>query len=236
MKTNHYIKELIRYDINATSILEWYEEAFDENPKSFNDFVNTVGATIYAGNSIIKDMETKIKSMPVHMIEIYAKEQQALWYNNVINNPTSYSMNDTAFDTICGIIFGWWLDMEHLQIARRGIVAKLVYNWLMTKDVGDKNTKAKSSFSGLIQHSDKEELLKKLHSLIDASNKGVDVAAILSKATLDKFLIRLPNKEEAMSEFRLPCTWEAIRKNLIGDEKLKGDKRYKAAQKVVIFE
>lgn len=99
-----------------------------------------------------------------------------------------------------------------------------------------KKEKNSSKFSDLIQFENKEELLKRLHFLIDVCSMGTDIAAILSKATLDKYLIRLPNKEEVNKEFKLPCTWEAIRKNLIDDEKLKADKRYKAAQKVVIFE
>lgn len=99
-----------------------------------------------------------------------------------------------------------------------------------------KPNREKSHFSDIIQHENKEALLERLHSLIDVCKRGVDIAAIISKATLDKYLIRLPNEEEVCSEFKLPCTWEAIRKNLIDSEKVKSDKRYIAAQGIVIFE
>lgn len=99
-----------------------------------------------------------------------------------------------------------------------------------------KKPKVESTFSNIIQYTDKEALLKRLHSLIDVCSKGTIIAAILSKAVLDKYLIRLPNEEEVSKEFKLPCTWEAVRKNLIDNDKLKNDKRYIAAQKVVLSE
>lgn len=99
-----------------------------------------------------------------------------------------------------------------------------------------KPNREKSHFSDIIQYENKEALLERLHSLIDVCRRGVDIAAIISKATLDKYLIRLPNEEEVCSEFKLPCTWEAVRKNLIDSEKVKSDKRYIAAQGIVISE
>lgn len=94
--------------------------------------------------------------------------------------------------------------------------------------------KKESQFSDIIQLENKEAFLNRLHSLIDVCNSGVDIAAILSKATLDKHLIRLPRKVEVSNEFNLPCTWEAVRKNLIDNDKFKDDKRYIAAQKIVM--
>jgi hypothetical protein len=99
-----------------------------------------------------------------------------------------------------------------------------------------KRTKGSSKFSDIIQYENKEQLLKSLHSLIDGCSKGTDIAAILSKATLDKYLMRLPNEAEVSNEFNLPCSWEAIRKNLIDNGNLKDDKRYIAAQNIVISE
>lgn len=99
----------------------------------------------------------------------------------------------------------------------------------------EKNPKRQKDFRSLIQCEEKEKLLERLHELIDCCSKSSDIAAIISKAILDNNLIRLPDEKEFRSEFKMPGTWEAIRKGLIDHEE-KGNKYYEAAVKVVIFD
>ena len=76
------------------------------------------------------------------------------------------------------------------------------------------------SFCGIVQHTDKEKVINRLHYLIDGKT-GSEVGAILLRAKLDGLLIRVPTKAEFEGEFgklvddensKARSKWEAIRK------------------------
>ena len=69
--------------------------------------------------------------------------------------------------------------------------------------------KPKPTFASIIQHSNREQVLERLHGLIDG-RRGADVGAVLLKARLDGYLTRNPTRAEFRSEFNLIGTWQAI--------------------------
>lgn len=96
-------------------------------------------------------------------------------------------------------------------------------------------SKGDTDFRSLIQYSDKDKLLNRLHELIDGK-RPIDIAPIISKAKIDNYLIRLPNEAEFRSEFEMVrYGWESVRKNLVTEHDKETDKRKIAAQGVVIF-
>ncbi len=72
-----------------------------------------------------------------------------------------------------------------------------------------KKEKPKPTFASIIQHQNKEQVLERLHGLIDG-RRGADVGAVLLKARLDGYLTRNPTQAEFRSEFNLIGTWQAI--------------------------
>ena len=92
----------------------------------------------------------------------------------------------------------------------------------ITDDVVQQPTKERKkpqrTFRELIQHPDADEVLGRLHYLIDGKS-GCKVGYTIRKAWLDKLIIAFPTLEEFQSEFELICEssnkkakWEAIRK------------------------
>lgn len=73
------------------------------------------------------------------------------------------------------------------------------------------NCKPKPTFASIIQSPNKEQVLERLHGLIDG-RRGADVGAVLLKARLDGYLARNPTQAEFRSEFQLIGTWQAISK------------------------
>lgn len=71
------------------------------------------------------------------------------------------------------------------------------------------NCKPKPTFATIIQHSNKEQVLERLHGLIDG-RRGADVGAVLLKARIDGYLTRNPTQAEFKSEFQLIGTWSSI--------------------------
>lgn len=82
-----------------------------------------------------------------------------------------------------------------------------------TSETNKPKDTVKKNFTYIIQDNNKPRLLKRLHSLIDGK-RGADVGAILLKAYLDGYLMRVPTQAEYESEFNLIGSWEAIRKYL----------------------
>lgn len=70
-------------------------------------------------------------------------------------------------------------------------------------------TKVEKSFRRIIQYQDKEELLERLHTLIDGK-RGADVGSVLLAAMQEKYLTRRPTQKEFESEFSLIGSWSAI--------------------------
>lgn len=133
MKIDDCIKKLMWHYPDADVVLESYKEAFDTD-KEFCDFMNIVRLTTESARNIINDIKVKTDLAPEHKRNDFIREQQEQWYHCVIENPTSYSMRDTSFETICEIIYSWVKDNEYLAKARRGIVCKLVYDFLRDKN------------------------------------------------------------------------------------------------------
>lgn len=73
------------------------------------------------------------------------------------------------------------------------------------------NCKPKPTFASIIQHSNKEQVLERLHGLIDG-RRGADVGAVLLRARQVGYLARNPTQAEFRSEFQLIGTWQAISK------------------------
>lgn len=86
------------------------------------------------------------------------------------------------------------------------------------------------SFTNIIQYSDKNKILERLHHLIDG-NKGADVGATLLKAQLDGYLTRIPTQSEFKSEFTLIGGWSAIH-NYMNDNNVNALSK---ANKIIIF-
>ena len=90
--------------------------------------------------------------------------------------------------------------------------------------------KAKKNFADIIQYPNKDELLRRLHFLIDGKG-GKDVGLVLCRAISLNYLTRKPTQSEYESEFRLIGTWLAIYKYM-GDT----DANLEKSNKIVIFE
>lgn len=70
--------------------------------------------------------------------------------------------------------------------------------------------KSKATFKDIIQYPDKDNLLERLHFLIDGK-KGKSIGIVLVRAKyIDHFLIRYPTKDEFESVFKYQGTWNAI--------------------------
>lgn len=72
-----------------------------------------------------------------------------------------------------------------------------------------KGGKPQHKFVDIILYQNKEELLQRLHNLIDGRG-GADVGAILLRAKLDGYICRTPKQEEFKEEFTLIGSWQAI--------------------------
>lgn len=94
----------------------------------------------------------------------------------------------------------------------------------------EKTTKPKANFSDIIQYSDKEKLLKRLHELIDGRS-GADVGCIILSAKLNNYIIRNPTRKEFESEFEIIGSWTAIT-NYFSESNNALDR----ANKIVLFE
>lgn len=89
-----------------------------------------------------------------------------------------------------------------------------------------------SKFRDIIQYSDKDKLLKRLHELIDGKS-GADVGAVLLNAYFIKpYLTRRPKKKEFESEFELIGSWSAISNYMSENNQNAID----LANKIVIFQ
>ena len=76
--------------------------------------------------------------------------------------------------------------------------------------------KVKSCFADIVQYHDKEQLIKRLHELIDGKG-GADVGSVLFKASEDRLLTRVPTQAEFKSEFTLIGGWSAIHNYMVFD-------------------
>lgn len=97
--------------------------------------------------------------------------------------------------------------------------------------------KEDTSFRSLIQYEDKDRLLERLHFLIDPNpQKGSLIAAIIQKAYIDKYILELPNEATFRSEFKLDCTWEAVRKSFISPPYTKTSSSYIKMMQIKILD
>lgn len=117
-------------------------------------------------------------------------------------------------------------------------------NELIAKETNSNNSKHKevipnqkeeekkdTSFRSIIQYKDPDELLNRLHQLIDGRS-GADVGCVLLKAYQNNYIGRKPTKIEFKSEFELIRSWQAIT-NYLNENSLKALAR---SNRVVIFE
>ena len=92
--------------------------------------------------------------------------------------------------------------------------------------------KSPKKFINIIQYSDKEALLKRLHELIDGK-RGAEVGAVLMNAWfLNPYLTRRPTRTEFESEFELIGSVSAISNYMDDNNQNAVDK----ANKIVIFQ
>lgn len=71
------------------------------------------------------------------------------------------------------------------------------------------STQKAKTFRMLLQGTNHNDLLRRLHARID-NQKGKDIAMVLLKAKAEKMISRLPSEAEFRSEFKLVCTWRSI--------------------------
>lgn len=234
-KYNLILEVKQQYDNQADTILQSYKDCFDSNSE-YEKYCGLVCNTILAAISGINDEETKISLSP----DFYHKELREKtildWYKTTLSNPISYSMNDTSFQTICNIIWEWYDDTEKLKNARRGIIAKIVYEHFRQDNSNQKKIipsqkEENTSFRSIIQYDDPDKLLKRLHQLIDGRS-GADVGCILLKAKQENYIIKNPTRKQFLSEFKLIGTWQAIT-NYLSDNNQNALDR---ANRIVIFE
>lgn len=193
-KYNLILEVKQQYDNQADTILQSYKDCFDSNSE-YEKYCGLVCNTILAAISGINDEETKISLSP----DFYHKELREKtildWYKTTLSNPISYSMNDTSFQTICNIIWEWYDDTEKLKNARRGIIAKIVYEHFKQEKTHTKYSKELLNlFNG---HEDE------INKLIGKSND--EVAAAIKKLNGEKDKFGKPQiqnyKDNLKSEF-----------------------------------
>lgn len=177
-KYNLILEVKQQYDNQADTILQSYKDCFDSNSE-YEKYCGLVCNTILAAISGINDEETKISLSP----DFYHKELREKtildWYKTTLSNPISYSMNDTSFQTICNIIWEWYDDTEKLRNARRGIIAKIVYEHFKQEKTHTKYSKELLDlFNG---HEDE------INKLIGKSNDEVAAAIKKLNGEKDKF-------------------------------------------------
>lgn len=85
-------------------------------------------------------------------------------------------------------------------------------------------------FHAIIQYKQLEELLEKLHQLIDG-RKGADVGCVLLKCLQDGYITRRPTQKEFISEFTLNGSWTSIHKYMDDNNENALDR----ANKIIIF-
>ena len=89
-----------------------------------------------------------------------------------------------------------------------------LFNSIVPPKESRKKAKKNVVFANLIQHPDKELVLKRLHDLIDGHG-GIQVAVILRRALEDKLITKHPNEKEFFSEFKnVIGKWDSIKKYL----------------------
>ena len=93
-----------------------------------------------------------------------------------------------------------------------------------------KGTESKSLFHDIVQHECPDELVERLHQLMDG-RKGADVGCVLLKCMQDGLITRKPKQKEFESEFTLLGGWTAIHNYM--DEN--SEKALDRANKVIIF-
>lgn len=93
-------------------------------------------------------------------------------------------------------------------------------------------TSKKADFRAIIQYPNKDNLIKRLHELIDGKG-GAEVGAVLLNAYfINPYLTRRPTQAEFESEFELIGSWSAISNYLNENNSNALDK----ANKIVIFQ
>lgn len=86
------------------------------------------------------------------------------------------------------------------------------------------------SFRSIIQYKDPDELLKRLHQLIDGK-KGAAVGCVLLKAKQENYLTGNPTRKQFLSEFELIGTWQAIT-NYLNEN---NENALERANRIIIF-
>lgn len=118
---------------------------------------------------------------------------------------------------------------DYTQFAGTMEIAQRVFNALSQNETPQRNKK-KVCFRSIIQHEDKDSLIKRLHELIDGK-RGADVGAVLLNARQNNYITRNPKREEFKSEFELIGSWSAI-SNYMSDNNANALDR---ANRIVIF-
>ena len=85
-------------------------------------------------------------------------------------------------------------------------------------------------FHAIVQYKQPEQLLEKLHQLID-ERKGADVGSVLLKCLQDGYITRRPTQKEFESEFVLKGSWTSIH-NYMNDN---NENALDRANKIIIF-
>lgn len=195
-----------QYDNQADKILQSFENWFDSNSE-YEKYCDLVCNTVLTAFSVINREEKEISLSP----DFYQKELREKtvldWYKIILSNPISYSMNDTSFQTICNIIWGRYDDVQKLRNARRGIVAKIVYEHFRQDNSSHKgiipNQKKKRKnmcFINLIRKENKDEILKQLHKELEGK-KGKRAIRDILKPKIDDKIIQSPSFDEFNKEF-----------------------------------
>lgn len=205
-KYNPLLEVKQQYDNQADTILQSYKDCFDNNSE-YEKYCGLVCNTVLAAISGINDEETKISLSP----DFYHKELREKtildWYKSTLSNPISYSMNDTSFQTICNIICEWYNDNEKLKNARRGIIAKIVYEHFRQDNSShkgiissQKKKRGNMYFINLIRKENKDEILKQLHIELEGK-KGKRAIRDILKPKIDDEIIQSPSFDEFNKEF-----------------------------------
>lgn len=100
----------------------------------------------------------------------------------------------------------------------------------------DNNTKKvkKANFRDCIQYEDKEELINRLHELIDGK-QGRDVGYVLLKCRIDSLITRNPTKAEMNVEFP-SVNFDSSVKNYLTEDSLSDNGKVSKASQIVILD
>lgn len=211
------IKELISYleiisneDIN-TSIIPFFSNEIKKNIEYLNQYIYDIRTCIFTIDDI--NILEPINNIGITDFDLYPSLLDVKLHDK---EWSKYSVLCSNIQAIRFLIIKQYNKLKDRNSKHEQIISSQ-----------KEEAKETTSFRNLIQYEDKDKLLERLHFLIDPiPQKGSLIAAIIQKAHIDGYILELPNEATFKSEFKLECTWEAVRKSFISIPYIKTSSSY----------